>query len=91
MRNALKIYEHILRNKTSYGFCFSETNILRLLYFLCFAQRKEDLWRIYVEAHGAQMCTQILSLCHLSPQIEHKVKVEKTPLNCNKKYSCGYS
>jgi len=34
--------------KTSFGCCFSETNILYFVYFLCLAQSEEDRWAVPV-------------------------------------------
>ncbi len=61
----------------SFEYCFSETNIVWLLYFLCLAQSEEDLQRFQVEAQELYTCKQIFGLCHSSPRLEIQSGLQK--------------
>ena len=61
-----------LEKKMSFEYCFSETNILWLLYFLCIAQSEVGLWRLQVEAQVLYTCKQIFGLCHSPPRLENQ-------------------
>lgn len=51
--------------KCLFGYCFSETNILWLLYFLCFKHSEESLLRFQVGACRVSTCKQILDFVPL--------------------------
>ena len=65
-------FSEVFWEETSFGYCFSETNILWFEYFLCLCKGRTTFERFQLEAPRAYKCKQILGLCHSPPRMENQ-------------------